>query len=57
MKLAELLATVTAAAALASMIVGPVAAVMKQFADRSHPAVVRFESTAARYRQVMTWGD
>ncbi len=57
MKLAELLVTAAAAAALASQIVGPVTAVLARFADRTHPVVVRFEGVAARYRQVLTWGD
>ncbi len=57
MKLAELLATVTAAAALASLIVGPVAAVMKQVADRSHPAIKRFERVGSMYGQALRWSD
>jgi hypothetical protein len=57
MKLAGFLAMATAAAALASQMVGPVAVVMQQVARRSHPAIKKFNRVGAQYRQVLRWSD
>jgi hypothetical protein len=57
MKLAAFLATATAAAALASQLVGPVAAVMQQVRERTHPAIRRFEGVAVKYHQALRWSD
>jgi hypothetical protein len=57
MKLASFIATAAAAVALASQLVGPVAAVMHQVSKRTHPAIRRFEGVAVKYRQALRWSE